>query len=142
MTREPVYDVPVEKFISALAMELKKMPEFNMPEWALYVKTGMAKMRLPDDSGWWHIRAASIIRQLYTRRIVGVNRLRTKYGSKKNRGMKPSRFKKGSGKNIRTILQQTEKAGFAEKVKGKRSGRKLTAKGREFLDSLADRLNK
>jgi small subunit ribosomal protein S19e len=134
---EEVYDVPAEKFIAALAAELKKIEDFKMPEWAFYVKTGRAKERVPESSDWWYTRAASILRQIYIRRVVGVSRLRTRYGSKQNRGMKPKRFRKGAGKNIRVILQQAEKAGLLEKIKSKKSGRKLTAKGREFLDNIA-----
>ena len=140
MAQEIVYDVKPDKFIAALAAELKKHEEFKMPDWALYVKTGISKERPPENPDWWHIRAASILRQIYTRKVTGVNRLRTKYGSKQDRGVKPPKFKKGAGKNIRTILQQAEKAGFVEKVKGKRAGRKLTAKGREFLDTFAKSL--
>ena len=67
-----------------------------------------------------------------------MNRLRTVYGSRKNRGMKPERFKKSGGKIIRTILQQADKAGFTEiiKIKGKKSGRQLTKVGKEFLDNI------
>ena len=133
-----IYDVQSEKFIIAVAAELKKMPEFTMPEWAYFVKTGIAKSRPPADSEWWYKRAASILRQAYSRGIIGVNRLRTKYGSKQNRGVKPKRFKKAAGKNIRNILQQAEKAGFIEKFKGtKRTGRRLTPKGKEFLERIA-----
>lgn len=137
MVEEAVYNVEPAKFIAVLAEELKKLEEFKMPEWALYVKTGIAKERPPENSEWWYVRAASILRQAYTRKVVGVSRLRTKYGSKKDRGVKPKRFKKGAGKNIRVILQQAEKAGFLEKVKGRKTGRKLTVKGKEFLDSIA-----
>lgn len=140
MTQEQVYEVRADKFIAALASELKKQDEFKIPDWALYVKTGIAKIRPPENADWWYIRAASILRQLYTRKVVGVNRLRTKYGGRKNRGMKPPRFKKSAGKNIRVILQQAEKAGFVEKIKSKRSGRRLTVNGKEFLDNLAKSL--
>ena len=74
--------------------------------------------------------------------VVGVERLRTKYGSKKNRGMKPERFVKASGKILRTILQQADAAGFTEiakdikGVRSKRPGRQLTQKGKEFLESI------
>ncbi|MDO8528528.1 MAG: 40S ribosomal protein S19, partial [Nanoarchaeota archaeon] len=66
---------------------------------------------------------------------------RTRYGSKKNRGMKPERFVKAGGKILRVILQQSDKAGFTEKVKDNkvlrtRAGRKLTSKGREFLEGV------
>ena len=141
---EPVYDVEAGKFLAAVAGELKKLTEFAAPEWAYFVKTSSSKERIPDNQEWWFTRAASILRQLYVRKVVGVNRMRNKYGSNKNRGVKPKRFAKGSGKNIRVILQQAEAAGFVEKVngklKGKRSGRKLTQKGKDFLETVAQSL--
>lgn len=131
-----VYDIPADVYNKQLAAALKKMPEFNMPEWASYVKTSVARERFPKEDDWWYNRAASILRQLYIHGLVGVGRLRTRYGGRKNRGVKPEKFRKGSGKIIRVILQQAEKAGFAEKFKGKKAGRQLTAKGKEFLDSI------
>lgn len=132
-----VYKIPSGEYNSKLADALKAMPEFEQPEWSLYVKTGISKIKPPQEKDFWFKRAASILRQIYTQGIVGVSRLRTRYGSKKNRGMKPERFKKGSGKIIRTILQQAEKAGLLEKVtEGKRFGRKLTDKGKELMENI------
>ncbi len=134
----PVYELPADEYNLKLAELLKSMPEFEQPEWSFYVKTGVAKDRPPQELDFWHKRAASILRQIYIHKVVGVNRLRTRYGSKKNRGVKPERFKKSSGKIIRTILQQAESAGFLEKhnVSGKRAGRKITEKGKEFLEGI------
>jgi len=125
-----------------LAEALKKVPEFKEPGWAAFVKSGPAKERPIDDEDFWHKRAASILRQIYKKGILGTNRLRTKYGSKKNRGFKPEEFRKASGKIIRTILQQSDAAGFTELakeikgVKGKRPGRQLTEKGKKFLEAI------
>lgn len=130
-----VYDMPAAEYNNKLAEALKQMPEFKMPEWAAFVKTSVARERPPKEE-FWHKRAASILRQLYIHSIVGVGRLRTRYGGRKNRGQKPERFRKGSGKIIRIILQQAEAAGFVEKIKGKKAGRQLTEKGKEFLDSI------
>lgn len=132
-----LYDIESNKFNEVLAVELKKMPEFEMPEWAKFVKTSVAKARPPAEKGWWHKRAAGILRQLYTHGIVGVSRLRTKYGARKNRGMRPPHFYKGSGKIIRLILQEAEKAGLVEKAKGKKAGRMLSKKGKAFMDEVA-----
>ena len=107
-------EIKAREFIDALASKLKEMDEFKMPEWSLFVKTGTSKMRPPENEGWWYIRAASVLRSVYFKGVVGVSRLRAKYGSRKNRGVKPEKFYKASGKVIRTILQQAEKAGFAE----------------------------
>jgi len=137
-----VYELDAQEYNLKLAAALKKVPEFEEPEWAQFVKSGPAKERPIDDLDFWHKRAASILRNVYKKGILGVNRLRTKYGSKKNRGFKPEQFRRASGKIIRTILQQADAAGFteiAEDIKGVRSkkpGRQLTAKGKEFLESV------
>ena len=133
----PVYELDAQEYNLKLAQALKGIKEFKAPEWAEFIKSGPAKERPIDDPDFWYKRAASILRQIYKKDIVGVNRLRTKYGSKKNRGYKPEEFRRSSGKIIRTILQQAESAGFVEKVKEKRSGRKLTTKGKEFLEDVA-----
>jgi small subunit ribosomal protein S19e len=132
-----VYEIPAQKYNDLLAATLEKMPEFKMPEWALYVKTSTSKVRPPIDNKWWYNRAASILRQIYINGIVGVQRLRVRYGGRKNRGMRPEAFAKAGGKSIRVILQSGEKAGFLEKVKeGKRFGRRLTKSGKEFLEAI------
>lgn len=132
-----VYEIPPQEFNLKLAQALKEIPEFQMPEWAYFVKTSTSKERPPESSDYWHKRAASILKQIYIQEIVGVGRLRTKYGSRKDRGMKPEKFYKAGGKIIRTILQQAEKAGFVEKAElNKKKGRKLTKSGKELLDSI------
>jgi len=137
-----VYELDAQEYNLKLADALKEIREFDAPEWSQFVKSGAGKERPVDDPDFWHKRAASILRQIYKKNIVGVNRLRTKYGSKQNRGFKPERFKKASGKIIRTILQQADKAGFTEiakSVKGVRSrkpGRQLTDHGKKFLESI------
>ena len=99
-----VYELNAQEYNLKLAEALKKVPEFKEPEWAKFVKSSPSKERPIEDADFWNKRAASILRQIYKNRIVGVNRLRTRYGSKKNRGMKPERFVKAGGKIIRTIL--------------------------------------
>jgi len=130
--------MPANEYNTKLAKILKGMPEFKAPEWVMFVKTGVAKQRPPVEDDFWYKRAASILRQIYINKVVGVNRLRTRYGSKLNRGVKPERFRRASGKIIRTILQQAEAAEFLEKYNeaGKRAGRILTLKGKEFLDNV------
>lgn len=133
-----VYEMAANEYNEKLAGILKSLPEFEVPEWGLFVKSGTAKKRPPQEEDFWHKRAASILRQAYIRKVVGVNRLKTRYGSRKNRGMKPEKFRKASGKIIRMILQQAEKAGLLEKFTDpkKRSGRILTEKGKELLEGV------
>lgn len=138
MEKNPVYEMRANEYNKKLAEALKQILEFKEPEWALFVKSGVAKKRPPQEIDFWHKRAASILRQIYINKTVGVNRLKTRYGSRQNRGMRPEKFKKGSGKMIRVILQQAEKAGLLEKKNepGKRAGRCLTEKGKEFLENI------
>ncbi len=142
MEKNPVYEMDAREYNLKLADALKEIPEFKHPEWVEYVKSSPSKERPIEDPDFWYKRAASILRQIYRNKTLGVNRLRTKYGSKKNRGMKPERFKRAGGKIIRVILQQSDKAGFTEiikKIKGVRErkpGRQLTEKGRMFLEAV------
>ena len=142
MTDTMVYEIDAQEFNLKLAEALKKIPEFKKPEWVSFVKSSSSKERPIEDADFWHKRAASILKQIYARKTLGVNRLRTKYGSKKNRGMRPEKFARAGGKIIRVILQQADKAGFTElakirkALKRRRSGRQLTKKGIEFLEEI------
>ncbi len=135
-----VNDVEVNVMINKTAESLKE--QIKMPEWARFVKTGAGKERVPEDPNWWYTRAASILRKLYVQSPIGVNKLKKKYGCKKNRGHKPEEYREGSGKIIRVILQQFEEIGFVEKAeKGVHKGRAISAKGKSFLDKIAKELS-
>ncbi|MBT3323830.1 30S ribosomal protein S19e [archaeon] len=133
-----VYDVDPSLLIRDAGEELKEVKEVQKPEWAEIVKTGPGQERLPDDQDWWYFRAASVLRKVYTRGPIGVSKLRTYYGTKKNRGVRPEKFYKASGKIIRIVLQQLEAAGYVQyKEKGVHKGRVITGKGQSFLDNVA-----
>lgn len=138
--RITIYDVSADRFNKVLAETLKSTGEFSMPEWAYFIKTGASRARPPQENDWWYKRVASILRHIYRKGVIGVNRLKTRYGGKKDRGMRPSEFRKGSGKIIRVILQQSEKAGLIEKTEGKKKGRQLTKKGLDFLNQIAEKV--
>lgn len=130
-----VKDVPADIFISELAKYIKEnINSVEPPEWAFYVKTGPSRERPPDNPDWWYIRAASILRKLYIHGPLSIKKLRSMYGGRKDRGVKPEHFYKGGGSNIRRILQQLEEAGLVEKT---RKGRVLSSKGQSLLDKLA-----
>jgi small subunit ribosomal protein S19e len=131
-----IFSKDAQLFNIALAEALKDVKEISAPEWSFFVRTGVSKQRVPEDKDFWYKRTASILRQLYLHGVVGVEKLRTRYGSRKDRGVRPAKFKKSSGKIIRLILQQSEKAGLVEKVKDTQFGRRLTKKGRDFLDAI------
>ena len=131
-----IYDTNVQELLDKVAEALKE--KIKAPEWSIFVKTGMSRERPPENKDWWYIRAASILRKVYLRGPIGTNKLRAKYSGRKNRGYKPEKMYIGSGKIIRVILQQLEKAEFIKQgAKGVHKGRMITPKGKSFLDKLA-----
>jgi small subunit ribosomal protein S19e len=130
-----VYDIKADELIKKVASDLKENVKLSMPNWALYVKTGTQKQKQPDSPDWWWVRAAAVLRKVYIDGPVGVQRLRTVYGGRKHRGVKPEEFRRGGGKIIRTILKDLDAAGLTETVN--KEGRRITSKGRKYLDGMS-----
>ena len=128
-------DVDQSELVMKTADELQN--KTIMPEWAKFIKTGVSKEKSPEQSNWWFIRQASILRKVYMTGPVGVQRLRTVYGGRKNNGHQPSHFARAGGKVIRVMLQDLEKAGLIEKVSKPVKGRKITPEGQKMLDKVA-----
>jgi small subunit ribosomal protein S19e len=137
-----IYDCDPSELIEKTSEELMKVESIKAPDWASFVKTGVHKERPPANSGWWYVRAASVLRKIYTLGPIGVSKLRVKYGGKKNRGVKTEHFYRGSGNILRKIMQQLEKEGFVKiDLKSKHKGRLITAKGKKFLDEIAGKIS-
>ena len=138
-----IYDVEPRKLIEVAAKQLKKMPEMAPPEWAAYVKTGRHRERPPVEVNWWYIRSAAILRSVYKLCPIGVSKLRTKYGGRKNRGHKPDKTFRASGNILRKILQKLELIGFVkQEKKGVHKGRIVTPQGKSFLDKIVVKIKK
>ena len=135
-------EVNPNTLIERAAAQLKEHKIVTPPAWSGFVKTGMHVERPPVSPDWYYMRSAAVLRSVYKLGIVGTSKLRTKYGGKKNRGYKPERFYRGSGAIIRNSLQQLEKAGLLTKAEKGRKGRKLTPKGKSFLDKIAAQMLK
>lgn len=131
-----VYDVKAEPLIKRVAKDLED--EIKEPEWTEYVKTGVHKERPPEQENWYYIRTAAILRRIYKDGPLGVSKLRTIYGGRNSRGHKPENHEKASGKVIRTALQKLEEHEYVEEEDGE--GRKITDKGKSYLDQKASEL--
>ncbi|MEM0231460.1 MAG: 30S ribosomal protein S19e [Candidatus Woesearchaeota archaeon] len=135
------HKMPVSELIPKVAEELKKLSEIKPPEWTPFVKTGVHKERPPVQKDWWYIRSAAVLISVGKLGPVGVSKLRTKYGGRKNNGYDPEHFYKGSGSIIRKVLQQLQKAGLVEEGrKGVHKGRILTKKGAELVKSVESQI--
>lgn len=128
------YDIPATDLIKRVAEKLKENEHINPPEWAAHVKTGVHKELPPTDKDWWYTRCAAVLRQIYIDGPIGVERLRSVYGGKKDRGSNPYKKAKGSGSIVRGALQQLEAAGFVRALK---RGRVISPAGQSLLDNTA-----
>lgn len=134
-----INDVDTQTLITKTADELKKIQSMKPPVWAAFCKTGMHNERPPTQPDWWYLRAASLLRTIALHGPIGVSKLRTKYGGRKNRGHKPDRFYRGSGNIIRTIFHQLEKADLIKQAAkdATHKGRIIAPKGSSLLDKTA-----
>ncbi len=127
-----IRDVDQGRLVRHAADELKK--SIKQPDWSLYVKTGVSRERPPEQIDWWYLRSASVLRKISLDGPVGVQRLRSYYGGLHRRGHKPAHFADGSGKILRIVLQDLEKAGYVKKEK---KGRVATKDGIKLLNAAA-----
>lgn len=132
-----LYDVPATELIDEVARDLSQ--KLEAPGFTEYVKSGAHNERAPLRGDWWHVRAASILYRVFRDGPLGTESLRTYYGGRKNRGVKPHRFSKASGKVIRSCLQALEKEGFIRKLK---KGRTVSSKGQAYLEKSANKVKK
>ena len=138
-----IHDVYPNELIEKVAEELKKVETIKAPKWAMFAKTGVHKERAPVEKDWWYMRSAAVLRSVAILGPIGVSKLRTKYGGRKNRGYKPEHFFKGSGSILRKSLQQLEKAGYVQQIeRSGHKGRVITPSGKSFLDKIAVQLIK
>jgi small subunit ribosomal protein S19e len=127
--------------IDRVAQYLKKnIDSVRPPEWAPFVKTGMHAQRAPENPDWWYVRCASVLRKVYIKGPIGIEHLRSEYGGRKDRGVRPEHATKGSGAIVRNALKQLEESGLVEA--SKRGGRTVTPEGRRLLDSLSTEIKK
>ena len=130
-----VYDVPSKELIDEVAKKLENESAISLPEANSFARTGVNKENPPENTNWWYVRCASILRKIYITDGIGIEHLRAEYGGKRDRGSKPYKARSASGSIVRRAVQQLEKAGYVTRVKGK--GRVLTPKGRSFLDNAS-----
>ncbi|KPV62880.1 MAG: 30S ribosomal protein S19e [Candidatus Bathyarchaeota archaeon BA2] len=130
------YDVPASILIERLARHLKEEADAIVPPpWASLVKTGSHVQSPPQNPDWWFTRCASLLRKIYMKGPIGIERLRSEYGGRIDRGVRPEHARKSGGAIIREALQQLQVAGLVEPFRNR--GRVVTSEGRRLLDRLS-----
>jgi len=133
------YDIPPSVLIERLSKHLKEeVDEIAPPAWTPFIKTSIHNQRPPQNPDWWFVRCASILRKIYVKGSIGIEKLRQEYGGRVDRGAKPEHARKGGGAIIRNALQQLQKAGLVKPQRNE--GRVVTNEGRRLLDRLATEL--
>ncbi len=121
--------------IDSLAQKLGSLESIKAPEWLFFVKSGSHAQRPPQDPAFWSKRCASVLMELYSG-VVGVRRLRHKYGGLRSHVVHRGHHKPAGGKIIRLAMQQLEKAGLAKKEK---IGRSISPSGKSLVEkSIAE----
>jgi len=132
-----VYDVKSSEVIR-LAAERLKEKKMKVPYYVGFVKSGANRERVPQDPDFWYVRSASILRQVYLNGPIGVSKLRTRYGSRKEHVVHRRHHTKAGGSMIRDSFMELEKLGY---VKNTKSGRIITPQGKSFMDKICKELN-
>jgi len=84
---------------------------------------------------FWFIRCASLLRKIYVRKTIGVNKLRKEYGGRNRNHVHKKHSVPASGAIIRRCLHQLEGINLVKKIESK--GRSLTPQGISLLDKTA-----
>ena len=133
------YDIPASVLIERLAKHLKEeVDEITPPEWASFTKTGAHTQRSPSNPDWWFVRCASIMRKIYVKGPIGIEKLRQEYGGRQDRGAKPEHAGKGGGAIVRNAIHQLQNAGLTKTQRTE--GRIVTSEGRRLLDRLSTQI--
>ncbi|MCW4015348.1 MAG: 30S ribosomal protein S19e [Candidatus Bathyarchaeota archaeon] len=134
------YDLPASVLIERLATHLKEVDEITPPAWTPFARTGVHTQRPPTNPDWWFVRCASILRKIYVKGPIGIEKLRQEYGGRLDRGAKPEHASKGSGAIVRNAIHQLQKAGLVKPQRNE--GRVVTSEGRQLLDRISTELKK
>jgi len=136
----PVKDVSQQGFVRLLGHWLKKNKKIDLPDWVDVVKTGAFKELPPAHGDWLYQRMAAIMRRVYMREPSGVGALCRRFGgNNKRRGVRPNHRANGSRGLIRYCMHAAEKQGWMYKAS---RGRKMTRKGKQFMDEFSGRCSR
>ena len=136
-----VNDVPAGLLLDAAAAHLIENNHVDKPDWASFVKTGVHREQVPEQSDWWAKRGAAILRKIALKGPIGINHLSLEFGGRRDIRSRPSHSRRSSRKVLRTLVQQLEQAGLVTKKNQVGTevvlGRVLTPVGQSFLDNTA-----
>lgn len=116
---EEIYEVRPERFNVALKSYLKSSNKIVLPQDYDIIKTGESRELAPSDDDWYYMRAASIVRQIAKKGGVTSEFLAEKYGSRKNRGCRPSKYVPAHREIGDSVLENLKNMGWINPANSK-----------------------
>lgn len=134
---DSVFEVQAVPLLKAIADTLKKNPDVKLPENHDIIKTGSGRKNAPHEPDWFYVRMAAIIRQVMCKGKISLSGLSYRFGNRKNRGVRPSKFARGSKFVIASAIAQLEAIGW---IQFNNSDSILTETGKEVLGELIEKV--
>ncbi|MGA3021038.1 MAG: 30S ribosomal protein S19e [Candidatus Micrarchaeales archaeon] len=131
-----VFEVDSAKLIGIAAQRLKEKG-IEKPAYVDYVKSGPSRERVPEQKDFWYLRCSALLRQVYINGPVGISKLRTRYGTRKEHVVTRHHHMRAGGSIITDALNALEKQGLVKKTA---KGREITQSGKSFLDKIANEI--
>lgn len=135
---ENVYRVKAAPLIEAIKETLKNNNEVQQPKDHDMIKTSHGKQFSPEDQYWFYTRMASIVRVAMCKGTVSLKGLARKYSCRKNAGVRPSRYAKGSEFVIESAIEQLIKIGWFNFANKKDI---LTEKAKDVLGEIMEKVS-
>ncbi|KAM0677580.1 Protein component of the small (40S) ribosomal subunit [Binucleata daphniae] len=149
----PIFHVDTTVLNCAIADHLKQTDYLTIPENGDIIKTGVAKKMPPQDKDWFYKRAASVFRAVVLDTMktsdtdktkndckgIGTGYFARKYSARQNRGVRPSRYAKGSTGHVKGILEDFTKCGWFKRCEiGYCASENGLSIMKEFIDKIQE----
>ncbi|AFM99424.1 ribosomal protein S19 [Encephalitozoon hellem] len=133
---EEIYEVRPEKFNEALKSYLKSTNMVVPLQDYDIMKTGTGKEQAPIEDDWYFTRMASIVRQISIKGAVTPEFLAKRYGTRKNRGCRPSKYVNAFPEIGISVLENLKNMGWINE----HSKDMLTEKGRTVVKEIIEKV--
>ncbi|ORD97010.1 RS19 [Hepatospora eriocheir] len=130
---DKVYRVDTEKLLEQIKNLLKEDSNIELPKNIQFLKSGHGKQYVPDDKDAFFVRMASIVRQAICKKRVSLTGLAYRYGNRKNRGVRPTKFAKASTFLLEAAIKNLEKIGWFD---FKQKETILTEKAKKIIEPM------
>ena len=135
---EQAYRVKAAPLMEAIKETLKTKNEIKLPENHDLIKTSHGKQYSPEDSNWFYIRMASIVRTAMCKGTISLKSLSRKHSCRKNGGVRPTRYAKASDFVNASAVEELIKIGWFNFQSKKDI---LTSNAKEVLGEIIEKIN-